>query len=142
VGFPGETEDDVGVLLDFLEAAQLDRVGCFTYSAVDGAQANELPNPVDERDKLDRQERVYEIQSEISRARLDRFVGERMRILVDDVQGPGATGRTMFDAPEIDGVVHVSGASGVREGEFIWAEVSHHDDHDLFASFAGTSIDM
>ncbi len=148
VGFPGETEDDVGVLLDFLQEAQLDRVGCFTYSAVDGAAANGLPGTVDEGDKLDRQELVYEVQAEVSKQRLDRHLGKTLRVLVDEVQntaaGPAVTGRSQFDAPEIDGVVYIEPGSGtaarVRAGDFVWARILRHDDHDLYAEIVGEAV--
>ena len=142
VGFPGETDEDVGVLLDFLEAAQLDRVGCFTYSAVDGAKANTLADPVTEREKLDRQERVYEVQGEISRSRLDRFTGQRLRVLVDQADATGAVARSMFDAPEIDGVVHLDFDPALRAGDFAWVQVRSHDDHDLYAKYTGHGVDL
>ncbi len=147
VGFPGETEDDVGELLDFLEAAQLDRVGCFTYSDVDGAAANALPDQVDERDKLDRQEMVYETQASISRARLARHVGRVLRVLVDDTErlpdgGWQLTARSQFDAPEIDGVVHVRADTAVPVGEFAWVAVEDHDDHDLVGKLAGQPLSL
>ena len=163
VGFPGETDEDVGVLLDFLDEAELDRVGCFTYSAVQGASANALPDHVDARDMLDRQEAVYEHQAAISARRLSRHVGERLRVLIDEApdgdprghlngdlngnpRGKNATwlGRSQYDAPEIDGVVHVrAGAAGSelpRVGEFVWAHVDDHDDHDLYATSVGKEL--
>jgi len=149
VGFPGETEEDVGMLLDFLSEAQLDRVGCFTYSAVEGAAANALEGAVDERDKLDRQEMVYELQSGISAARLDRHLGQQLRVLVDEVEvdasAPGsvrAVARTMFDAPEIDGVVYIDAAQDLEPGDFAWVRVERHDDHDLYASSLGKSTEI
>ena len=138
VGFPGETDDDVGVLLDFLQEAQLDRVGCFTYSAVAGARANELSGQVDEAEKLDRQERVYEVQSEISAARLARHVGSRLRVLIDASES-GLVGRSMFDAPEIDGHVYIEGDSA-RVGEFAWVDVERSTDHDLYGKLVGEEI--
>ncbi len=143
VGFPGETPDDVGLLLDFLEQAQLDRVGCFTYSGVDGARANKLPGQVDEHDKIDRQEMVYELQAGISAARLDRHVGQVLQILIDEPcagAATTATGRSAFDAPEIDGVVHISGAKHLRSGEFAQVKIDRHDDHDLYGHWIGQSI--
>lgn len=144
VGFPGETDADVGELLDFLDAAQLDRVGCFTYSPVEGARANALSGHVDERDKMDRQEAVYELQAGISAARLDRHTGRRLRVLVDEISPTSAIARSQFDAPEIDGVVHLDAGSdaGVQIGEFVWAQVTAHDDHDLFASVTGKGIEL
>ena len=144
VGFPGETEDDVGQLLDFLEQAQLDRVGCFTYSSVAGAQANLLMDHVDERDKLDRQEMVYETQALISASRLQRHVGETLRVLVDDVTDEGLVGRSQFDAPEIDGLVHMSalqdGVSSPKIGDFAWVRIESCDDHDLIGKIVGDGI--
>jgi ribosomal protein S12 methylthiotransferase len=142
VGFPGETEEDVGLLLDFLEAAELDRVGCFTYSPVAGARANALPDQVPEREKLDRQERVYEVQAQISRARLDRLVGTRLRVIVDEAEHDVATARSIYDAPEIDGIVHVSDGGQLNPGDFAWVEVEGYDDHDLTARFVGTSLTL
>jgi ribosomal protein S12 methylthiotransferase len=151
VGFPGETEEDVGMLLDFLEAAQLDRVGCFTYSAVDGARANELPDAVEERDKIDRQEMVYELQAGISARRLDRHVGQTIRVLVDEV-ATTSIGRSSFDAPEIDGVVHIASShrrfseaadvGSLRQGEFAWVKIERHDDHDLFGRSVGDNLQL
>ncbi len=137
VGFPGETDDDVGELLDFLSEAKLERAGCFTYSAVAGAAANALPGAVDERDKLDRQEAVYELQAGISAARLSERVGQTLRVLVD---APGVA-RSMYDAPEIDGVVHLEGDEG-RVGEFAWAEITAHDEHDLFGRVVGHGLNV
>ncbi len=142
VGFPGESETDLGTLLDFLEAAQLDRVGCFTYSPVAGAAANALPGHIDERDKLDRQERVYEIQQAISAARLKRHVGRRLRALVDEVEGASALGRTMYDAPDIDGVVHIADGQDLTTGQFVWVDVTDADDHDLYGSLAGQALNF
>jgi len=143
VGFPGETADDVGLLLDFLEEAQLDRVGCFTYSSVDGARANMLENPVDEDDKLDRQEMVYELQANISAARLDRHIGQALQVIIDEggQNNEGiAIGRSKYDAPEIDGTVHISGAAGLRPGEFVHVKIDSHDDHDLYGHWVGQPI--
>lgn len=142
VGFPGETDEDVGQLLDFLDEAELDRAGCFTYSAVDGAAANKLPDHVDERDKLDRQEAVYELQAQISARRLKRHVGQTLRLLVDEIEPDGAIARTQFDAPDIDGVVHLPNTEELRVGEFCWAKITAHDDHDLFAEVAGTEVSL
>jgi len=151
VGFPGETDEDVGMLLDFLEAAQLDRVGCFTFSTVAGAAANVLPDQVDERDKLDRQEAVYELQGQISAQRLKRHVGKTLRVLVDadnsaqEGSQTGLVGRTMFDAPEIDGCVYIdteASKHSPRPGDFAWVHIREHDDHDLFGTFAGQNVDL
>jgi ribosomal protein S12 methylthiotransferase len=145
VGFPGETPDDVGLLLDFLEEAQLDRVGCFTYSSVDGARANTLEDPIDEVDKLDRQEMVYELQANISAARLNRHIGQELQVIVDEggqnAEGI-AIGRSKYDAPEIDGTVHISGAKGLRAGEFAQVKIDRHDDHDLYGHWIGQPIQI
>ena len=144
VGFPGETEDDVGLLLDFLEQAQLDRVGCFTYSSVAGARANALADHVDERDKLDRQEMVYETQALISANRLQRHVGQTLRVLIDEIDGNSVIGRSQFDAPEIDGLVHMSVAdpaiSRPGVGDFVWTQIESCDDHDLIGKIVGDGI--
>jgi ribosomal protein S12 methylthiotransferase len=142
VGFPGETEEDVGLLLDLLEAAQLDRVGCFTYSHVDGAAANQLGGAVDERDMLDRQEMVYELQANISAQRLDRLVGKRLQVLVD-TSGDVSTARTRYDAPEIDGVVYIEdGGRELHPGDMAWVNIVRHDEHDLYGRLQGRTTQI
>ena len=136
-GFPGETEEDFQMLLDFLEEAQLDRVGCFAYSAVDGAKANELPNQVPEEIKKERLARFMEVQERISAAKLQSKVGSIQMVLVDEltVDDDGnyeAIGRTKADAPEIDGVVYLDDAEGLSPGDFVEVEISHADGHDLW----------
>jgi len=131
VGFPGETEQDFELLLDFLREAELDRVGCFAYSAVEGAAANALPDHVPDEVKLERRERFMQVQAGISRARLRRFVGQRIEVLIDSCSGDEAIGRSAADAPEIDGVVRVIGAKRVRPGEFVTVAVTDSDAHDL-----------
>ncbi|MBL8540990.1 MAG: 30S ribosomal protein S12 methylthiotransferase RimO, partial [Betaproteobacteria bacterium] len=113
VGFPGETEAEFEALLAFLEDAQLDRVGCFAYSPVDGARANELPGHVPEEVKEERRERFMTLQEKISAERLRSRIGKTLDVLVDEVHGTRAIARSFADAPEIDGVVHVSKARGV-----------------------------
>jgi ribosomal protein S12 methylthiotransferase len=140
VGFPGETDEAFERLLDFLEEAQLDRVGCFTYSNVEGARANALPDQVEESVKLDRQERLMELQAEISADRLAGKVGSRIEVIVDEVSGDGATARSRGDAPDIDGLVHVQGARGVAEGDLIWVRVTGSDTYDLHAEYLGTAV--
>ena len=140
VGFPGETDRAFERLLDFLDEAELDRVGCFTYSDVDGARANTLPDPVEERVKLDRQERVMEVQARISERKLARRVGTRQEVLVDEVHGATALGRSRGDAPEIDGVVHVSGAQGLSPGDRVWVQITGSDTHDLHGDYVGTGL--
>lgn len=134
VGFPGETEEDFQYLLDWLEEAQLDRVGAFTYSAVEGAKANELEGAVPEGVKQERLERFMAKQAEISAARLQAKVGKRIRVLVDEVDEEGAIGRSEGDAPEIDGMVFLNGATDLAPGQWVDAVVEHADDHDLWAT--------
>ena len=118
VGFPGETEAEFRELLAFLEEAQLDRVGCFAYSPVDGAAANELPDPVPEEVKEERRASLMALQAQISRARLAAKVGRRMRVLVDQVEAGAALARSSADAPEIDGVVRIRDGGRLRPGDF------------------------
>jgi ribosomal protein S12 methylthiotransferase len=132
VGFPGETEAEFDELLDFMQEAQLDRVGCFKYSAVDGAAANELANPVPEAIKEERWHRFMALQQDISAQRLSRKVGQSVEILIDEITPDGAVGRTKGDAPEIDGVVFVDDSSGLRAGDVIKREVTKADNYDLW----------
>ncbi|HEU4350600.1 MAG TPA: 30S ribosomal protein S12 methylthiotransferase RimO [Burkholderiales bacterium] len=125
VGFPGETEEDFSELLAFLEEAQLDRVGCFAYSAVEGAAANVLPDPVPEALKEERRARFMGVQERISLTKLKSRVGKRLTVLVDE---PGR-GRSASDAPEIDGVVHFRGG---KAGEFRDVLIERAEAHDLF----------
>jgi ribosomal protein S12 methylthiotransferase len=141
VGFPGETEEEFQHLLDFLTAAQLDRVGCFTYSPVDGAVANDLADHVPEDVKQERQQRLMALQAEISEARLSRWVGRRVRVLIDGIDPDEGQliGRSMADAPEIDGIVRISPDPNSRHpipaqiGEFATVEIVDSDTHDLHA---------
>ena len=134
VGFPGETEEDFDQLLDFLQEAQLDRVGCFAYSPVDGAAANALPNAVPEAVKQDRLQRFMEIQAEISRDKLALQVGREMVVLVDEVNAGRMVARGPGDAPEVDGQVIIDGDwDDVGPGDFIEVLVTGYDEHDLFA---------
>ena len=138
VGFPGETEAQFEELLDFLDEAQLDRVGCFTYSAVEGAVANALPGAVDEDIKQERQQRLMLKQAEISAARLQQKIGTRQRIIIDGVheddEGVITIGRSMADAPEIDGQVYLEDVTGLASGEFVDVTITAADEHDLWAS--------
>jgi ribosomal protein S12 methylthiotransferase len=134
VGFPGETEDDFNRLLDFIDAAQLDRVGCFAYSAVEGAVANALPDPVPEEVKQERRACFMAKQEAISRARLARKVGRTLTVLVDKIEEGIAIARSSADAPEIDGVVYVENAANIAAGEFHEVMVAHADTHDLYAT--------
>ncbi|MFZ5558779.1 MAG: 30S ribosomal protein S12 methylthiotransferase RimO [Pseudomonadota bacterium] len=131
VGFPGETEAEFEQLLAFLQEAQLDRVGCFAYSAVEGAAANALPGAVAEEVKEERRARLMAAQAQISRARLQRRVGRTLEVLVDEAGDEGAVARTAGEAPEIDGVVHLPGARGLRAGDRVRARIVAADDHDL-----------
>ncbi len=133
VGFPGETEEDFQILLDFLDEAQLDRVGCFTYSPVEGARANELADPVPEEVKEERLRRFMEKQAEISAQRLQAKVGTRQQVLVDEVTAEGAVARTRGDAPEIDGNVFIDGATHLTPGELVEVEIEEADAYDLWA---------
>lgn len=133
-GFPGETEDDFQQLLDFLAEAQLDRVGCFTYSPVEGAAANALPDPVPEEVKLERQARLMALQEKISADRLAAKVGKVLTVLVDEVEEEGFAARSMGDAPEIDGQVYVDGSEGVQPGDFVQVVVEEADEHDLWGA--------
>jgi ribosomal protein S12 methylthiotransferase len=131
VGFPGETEDDFETLLDFLEEAQLDRVGAFTYSAVDGAAANAIDGAVPEDVKEERLERFMELQAEISAAKLSRLIGKTMTVLVDEAGDGQSIARTHRDAPEIDGQVIIEGVE-LPVGEFAQVQITHADEHDLW----------
>ncbi len=132
-GFPGETEEDFQQLLDFLEEAQLDRVGCFAYSAVDGAAANALPDQVPEELKQERLARFMELQEAISAAKLNQKIGRIETVLVDEVDGDQAIARTMADAPEIDGVVYLADAEGLQVGDLVEVQITDADGHDLWA---------
>jgi len=138
VGFPGETEEDFRILLEWLEEAQLDRVGCFRYSPVEGAAANELPDPVPEPVKEERWHRFMQLQQTISAARLARKVGRRMRVLVDAIDDVVAIARSESDAPEIDGVVRIKGrgAAKLPVGEFAEVVVTGSSEYDLEARIA------
>jgi ribosomal protein S12 methylthiotransferase len=136
VGFPGETEAEFDTLLDFIRAAQLDRVGCFVYSPVAGAAANDLPDPVPEAVGEARQERFMDVQAEISRQKLARRIGQRLTVLVDEVEDAQVIARSYADAPEIDGTVIVRGAWELEPGDFIEVVVTDAGEHDLWAEMA------
>jgi ribosomal protein S12 methylthiotransferase len=131
VGFPGETEAEFEELLQFLEAAQLDRVGAFAYSPVDGAAANALPDPVPEARKQERLARFMATQESISAARLRRKLGSVQKVLVDEVGASVAVGRSSADAPEIDGKVYVHGAAKLKPGQFVDVRIERAEAHDL-----------
>src|SRR5690349_9419521 len=155
VGFPGETEEDFQYLLDWLQEAQLDRVGAFKFEPVEGAAANDLPDPVSDEDKQDRYERIMALSARISADKLAAKVGSTIDVLIDrvddqpsDEQGPdlahldaphpdhhhgvGATGRSKADAPEIDGEVHLRDAGGLKPGDFVRIRIEDSDEHDLY----------
>ena len=134
VGFPGETEDEFRELLDFIDEAQLDRVGCFQYSPVEGAAANALPDPVPEALKQERWNTFMAKQQVISSDKLQKKVGTRLQVLIDEVDGDTAIGRSVADAPEIDGVVHLSDVADLRPGDWVEGQVSAADDYDLWMS--------
>jgi ribosomal protein S12 methylthiotransferase len=136
-GFPGETEAEFTQLLQFLEEAQLDRVGCFAYSAVEGASANRLPDPVPEEVKEERRARFMAVQEKISAGRLQAKVGRSLTVLVDEAGDSSAVGRSAVDAPEIDGVVHISDARGLKPGDFVQVRITRADAHDLHGEIAG-----
>jgi ribosomal protein S12 methylthiotransferase len=136
VGFPGETDAEFEELLSWLTEAQLDRVGCFKYSPVEGATSNALPNHVDPEVQEERYERFMTLAAEISANRLAARVGKRIRVLVDAVEEGLATARSAADAPEIDGLVHIEGASGLHVGDWADVEITAADSYDLTAKLA------
>src|SRR5262249_18580691 len=147
VGFPGETEEDFRLLLEWLEEAELDRVGCFRYEAVTGARANELAPAVPEAGKAERLHRLLRCQQAISARRLKRKIGSRQAVIIDDVaarsrsqSGAGmvaAKGRTRGDAPEIDGTVHVTSGRPLRSGEIATVRIERADEYDLHGTVVG-----
>ncbi|WOA51858.1 30S ribosomal protein S12 methylthiotransferase RimO [Dickeya solani] len=134
VGFPGETEEDFQMLLDFLQEAQLDRVGCFRYSPVEGATANNLPDQVPEAVKEERYHRFMQVQQQISSQRLQAKVGRELKVLIDEIDEEGAIGRSMADAPEIDGAVYLNGENRVNVGDLVTVKIEHADEYDLWGS--------
>jgi ribosomal protein S12 methylthiotransferase len=132
VGFPGETESEFQALLDWLQEAQLDRVGCFKYSQVDGATSNALPDHVPEEVKQERWERFMAVQQEISAARLQAKIGSEIDIIVDEIEEDRAIGRSKADAPDIDGVVYLGDPEGLEVGDIVTATVVDADDYDLY----------
>ena len=137
VGFPGETEEDFQMLLDFLKEAQLDRVGCFKFSPVEGAPATEMADQVPEDVKEERFHRFMQLQQEISAERLKQKIGQTLDVIVDEIDDEGIIGRTKADAPEVDGLVYIENLSGapVKVGEFIKVTITHSDEYDLWGSF-------
>ncbi|WP_265448718.1 MULTISPECIES: 30S ribosomal protein S12 methylthiotransferase RimO [Aeromonas] len=137
VGFPGETEEEFQMLLDFIDKAELDRVGCFKYSPVEGAKANELPDPVPEEVQEERFQRFMELQQQVSIRKLARRVGKEMTVLIDEVDEEGATGRSFADAPEIDGLVYLNGETDLKPGDLVKVRIDEADEYDLWASLIG-----
>jgi ribosomal protein S12 methylthiotransferase len=136
VGFPGETEEEFEELLDFLEEAQLDRVGAFAYSPVDGAVANALPDHIPPEVQQERLARLMLLQEEISEERLKRKIGKTITVLVDEVDEDGAIARSSSDAPEIDGVVYIENGQQLNAGDFVEVKITDSDTHDLWAEIA------
>ena len=133
VGFPGETEDDFLQLLTFIREAQLDRVGCFVYSPVSGARANDLPDPVDPLLAQERLEELMQVQAEVSEGRLRNRVGSQTEVVIDEVEGDGALARSYAESPEVDGVIRVAGAGAFSPGQRIDVKITGYDAHDLNA---------
>jgi ribosomal protein S12 methylthiotransferase len=138
VGFPGETDDDFEQLLDFIDEVELDRVGAFAYSPVDGARANDLPDPVPEEVKQERLERFMAMQAEISASRLEAKIGSVQTVLIDSIDGELAIGRSKADAPDIDGCVQIQDgeAAGLQPGQFVEVRIMGADEHDLYGLVA------
>lgn len=130
-GFPGETNADHQLMLDFLEEAQLDRVGCFTYSPVEGASANNLANPIPEDVQEARLEEFMQRQAIISHKKLNQKIGQRLTVLTDDTEDGMTIARSYADAPEIDGLVYIDGVE-LESGQFAEVEITHSDEHDLW----------
>ena len=142
VGFPGETDAEFEELLDFLREAELDRVGAFAYSPVDGAKANELPGAVSEELKEDRLEQFMAVQAEISAAKLQRKIGRTIKVLVDEANADGAVARSAADAPEIDGSVLIADGQGLKPGQFVDVVVEGASEHDLHARLAHPTLKL
>ena len=134
VGYPGETDHDFNLLLDFLSEAKLDRVGCFTYSPVDGAIANELPDQIPEEIKQERYHQFMQLQQTISTQKLAEKIGQTLPVIIDEIDEEGAIGRTMADAPEIDGAVYLNEEHNVNVGDIVNVEIEHSDEYDLWGS--------
>ena len=134
VGYPGETEQDFELLLDFLSQAQLDRVGCFPYSPVEGAAANQLADQIPEHIKQERFDRFMQLQQTISTCKLQNKIGKTLSVLIDEVDDEGAIGRSMADAPEIDGVVYLNEEKSVKVGDIVQVNIEHSDEYDLWGT--------
>ncbi|MFQ0999557.1 30S ribosomal protein S12 methylthiotransferase RimO [Gilliamella sp. ESL0232] len=134
VGYPGETEQDFELLLDFLSQAQLDRVGCFPYSPIEGAEANKLADQIPEAIKQERFDRFMQLQQKISTQKLQAKIGKTLAVIIDEVDGEGAIGRSMADAPEIDGVVYLNEENQVKVGDIVQVNIEHSDEYDLWGT--------
>lgn len=136
VGFPGETEEDFQLLLDFIQEAQLDRVGCFKFSPVEGAVATEMAEQVPEEIKEERYHRFMQLQQQISAQRLQQKIGKTLPVMIDEIDAEGIIGRSMADAPEIDGVVYIENLSGValKTGDVVSVRIEQADEYDLWGS--------
>jgi ribosomal protein S12 methylthiotransferase len=132
VGFPGETEAEFEELLDFIEEAQIDRLGAFAYSPVQGAAANALPDHIPPEVQQERLGRLMLLQEEISEERLERKIGKTFTVLVDEVNEEGAIARSSADAPEIDGVVYINDGQDLEVGQFANVRITDSDEHDLW----------
>jgi ribosomal protein S12 methylthiotransferase len=141
VGFPGETEEEFEELLDFLEEAQLDRVGAFMYSPVEGAVANELADHIPPEVQEERLGRLMQLQAEISAGRLKRKIGKTMQVLIDEVDEEGAIARSSADAPEIDGVVYINDGQDLEVGQFVNVRITDSDEHDLWGELVYSQSD-
>ncbi len=136
VGYPGETDQDFDLLMDWLEEAQLDRVGVFPFEAVDGAPASQDDNQIDDEIKQMRFEQVMELQRNISARKLAKKLGQKMQVVIDDIEGETALGRSIYDAPEVDGIVHVEGANFLKIGDRVDVAITGSDDFDLYGKLA------
>ncbi len=134
VGYPGETDQDFELLLDFLNKAKLDRVGCFPYSPIEGAAANQLANQIPEEIKQERFHRFMQLQQTISTQKLQNKIGKTLSVIIDEVDEEGAIGRSMADAPEIDGAVYLNEEKNVHVGDIVQVEVEHSDEYDLWGT--------
>ena len=136
VGFPGETDQDFKQLLEFLDHAELDRVGAFTYSAVDGAKANELPNPVAEDVKQQRLEELMSLQANISKRKLANKIGSTQHVIIDEIDNDIAIARGQADAPEIDGLVYINNGHDLHPGTFVDVKITDSDEYDLYGELS------
>jgi ribosomal protein S12 methylthiotransferase len=134
VGYPGETDQDFELLLNFLSQAQLDRVGCFPYSPVEGAVANKLADQIPEAIKQERFDRFMQLQQKISTQKLQAKIGKTLAVIVDEIDEEGAIGRSMADAPEIDGVVYLNEENQVNVGDIVQVNIEHSDEYDLWGT--------